>query len=106
MKYQFYQVDVFTDTPFGGNPLAVFISNHGLTHDTMQKIAKEMNLSETTFICSAEKLPADFSIRIFTPEKELPFLPTHPWMKPHHKEFFLERFLQPPQYQPHQLLKP
>ena len=73
MKCQFYQVDVFTDTPFGGNPLAVFINNCGLTNDTMQKIAKEMNLSETTFVFPPEKSPVDYSIRIFTPEKELPF---------------------------------
>ena len=73
MKYSFYQVDVFTSTPFGGNPLAVFMDGDGLTSETMQKIANEMNLSETAFIYPPGKLPADFSIRIFTPEKELPF---------------------------------
>ena len=73
MKYPFYQVDVFTNSPFEGNPLAVFMDAEGLTKKTMQKIAKEMNLSETTFILPPEKLPADNSIPIFTPEKELPF---------------------------------
>ena len=79
MKYQFYQVDVFTNSPFGGNPLAVFMDAEGLTKKTMQKIAKEMNLSETTFILPPGKRPADFSIRIFTPKKELPFAVTPPW---------------------------
>ena len=73
MKYPFYQVDVFTHHPFGGNPLAVFMDAKGLSNETMQKIAKEMNLSETSFILPPGDLPADFSIRIFTPEKELPF---------------------------------
>ena len=73
MKYLFYQVDVFSNCPLGGNPLVVFMEAEGLTSETMQKIAKEMNLSETTFILSPGKLPVGFSIRIFTPEKELSF---------------------------------
>ena len=73
MKYPFYQVDVFTDTPLGGNPLAVFLEAEDLTKETMQKIAKEMNLSETTFVLPPGDLPADYFIRIFTPLKELPF---------------------------------
>ena len=73
MKYPFFQVDVFTNRPFGGNPLAVIMGAEGLTSETMQKIAKEMNLSEITFILPPGKFPADFSIRIFTPEKELSF---------------------------------
>ncbi len=71
MKYTFYQVDVFTSSPLGGNPLAVF--PEGLDDVTMQKIAREMNLSETTFVFPHGNLPVDYMIRIFTPEKELPF---------------------------------
>ena len=73
MKYLFFQIDVFSKVPFGGNPLAVIIDGEGLSTMTMQNIAKEMNLSETTFVFPADQLLADFSIRIFTPEKELPF---------------------------------
>ena len=73
MKCSFYQVDVFTNIPFGGNPLAVVFDVEELTTNTMQKVAREMNLSETTFVSPPGNLPADFSIRIFTPKKELPF---------------------------------
>ena len=47
---RFIQVDVFTDTPFSGNPLAVILDGQGLTGEQMQAIAREMNLSETTFV--------------------------------------------------------
>ena len=73
MRCSFYQVDVFTNIPFGGNPLAVVFDIEGLTSNTMQNIAREMNLSETTFVSPPGNLPVDFCIRIFTPEKELPF---------------------------------
>ena len=73
MKYTFYQVDVFTSSPLGGNPLAVFPEAEGLDGATMQKIAREMNLSETTFVLPHGNLPVDYTVRIFTPEKELPF---------------------------------
>ena len=73
MNCSFYQVDVFTEVPFGGNPLAVVFNSEELTDDSMQKIAREMNLSETAFVLPPGKLPVDFSVRIFTPEKELPF---------------------------------
>ena len=74
--YQFTQVDVFTQTPLAGNPLAIFPNAHGLSDAEMQALAREMNLSETTFI-----LPRDADIetregkkvRIFTVETELPF---------------------------------
>jgi len=69
----FYQVDVFTDRPFGGNPLAVFPDPVGLDTAQMQRIAREMNLSETTFVFPPENPNADFKVRIFTPEAELPF---------------------------------
>ena len=75
--YQFFQVDVFTDKPFGGNPLAVFPDAEGLSDQEMQKLAKEMNLSETTFVLPPTDAKADFKVRIFTPAKEVP-LAGHP----------------------------
>jgi len=72
-EYRFIQVDVFTDTPFGGNPLAVFPDAQGLTGDEMQRLAKEMNLSETTFVLPPQEPEADFKVRIFTPASELAF---------------------------------
>jgi trans-2,3-dihydro-3-hydroxyanthranilate isomerase len=72
-KYHFYQVDVFTDRAFGGNPLAVFPDASGLETAQMQQIALEMNLSETTFVFPPEDPTADFKVRIFTPGGELPF---------------------------------
>jgi trans-2,3-dihydro-3-hydroxyanthranilate isomerase len=72
-RYSFYQVDVFTDQPFGGNPLAVFPDASGLDAAQMQRIAQEMNLSETTFVFPPEQAGADFKVRIFTPGAELPF---------------------------------
>jgi len=76
-EYRFIQVDVFTGTPFGGNPLAVFPDAEGLSDEEMQKLALEMNLSETTFVlpplANAAGAVADFKVRIFTPAAELPF---------------------------------
>jgi trans-2,3-dihydro-3-hydroxyanthranilate isomerase len=72
-EYRFIQVDVFTDRPFGGNPLAVFPEAEGLTTEEMQHIAREMNLSETTFVLPPQAPGADFKVRIFTPAVELPF---------------------------------
>jgi len=73
MEYEFKQVDVFTDQPLEGNPLAVFVDGSGLDPATMLKIAREMNLSETTFILPASDAEADFDLKIFTPAAELPF---------------------------------
>jgi len=73
MGRKFFQVDVFTDRAFGGNPLAVFPDPEGLKEPDHQSIAREMNLSETTFIYPPESLGADHKIRIFTPGKEIPF---------------------------------
>lgn len=73
MKLPFYQVDVFTEERFGGNPLAVFLDADGLDDATMQKIAREMNLSETTFVCKSTQPDAAARVRIFTPGQELPF---------------------------------
>jgi trans-2,3-dihydro-3-hydroxyanthranilate isomerase len=72
-EYRFIQVDVFTDRPFGGNPLAVFPEAEGLTTEEMQRLAREMNLSETTFVLPPQVPEADFKVRIFTPVTELPF---------------------------------
>src|SRR6266487_2722920 len=52
--YEFVQVDVFTQTPLAGNPLAIFPDAQGLTDDEMQALAREMNLSETTFILARD----------------------------------------------------
>ncbi len=72
MKYHFTLVDVFTDKPFSGNQLAVFTKPAGLSTPQMQKIAKEFNFSETTFVFPPESKGADYRVRIFTPHKELP----------------------------------
>ncbi len=68
----FYQVDVFTEKPFAGNALAVFPACEGLTAAQMQSIAREMNLSETTFVMPPQA-GGDARVRIFTPAVELPF---------------------------------
>jgi predicted PhzF superfamily epimerase YddE/YHI9 len=73
MPYRFYQVDVFTDKMFGGNPLAVFPDAEGLTEAEMQALANEMNLSETTFVFAPDDHEDLASVRIFTPGTELPF---------------------------------
>jgi trans-2,3-dihydro-3-hydroxyanthranilate isomerase len=70
---RFVQVDVFTDTPFCGNPLAVILDGQGLTGEQMQAIAREMNLSETTFVLPSTDPAAHAKVRIFTPQLELPF---------------------------------
>jgi len=71
-SYRFLQFDVFTEHLFGGNQLAVFLDGRGLSSETMQAIAKEMNFSETTFVLPAETPGTDFRLRIFTPGNELP----------------------------------
>jgi PhzF family phenazine biosynthesis protein len=68
---RFKQVDVFTDRPFLGNPVAVVIGAEKLDAATMQRIACWTNLSETTFLLKSEV--ADYRLRIFTPRQELPF---------------------------------
>jgi PhzF family phenazine biosynthesis protein len=68
---RFKQVDVFTDRPFLGNPVAVVIGAEALDTPTMQRIACWTNLSETTFLLESRK--ADYRLRIFTPRQELPF---------------------------------
>lgn len=70
-QLRFKQVDVFTDRPFLGNPVAVVIGGQDLDAAAMQAIACWTNLSETTFLLKSSK--ADYRLRIFTPKHELPF---------------------------------
>jgi len=73
-KARYVRVDVFASRPFGGNPLAVFPEAAGLTAREMQLLAKEMNLSETTFVLPPTKgSNADFRVRIFVPDMEIPY---------------------------------
>jgi trans-2,3-dihydro-3-hydroxyanthranilate isomerase len=72
-KLRFVTCDVFTDRPFGGNPLAVFPGVAGLDTATMQAIAREFNFSETTFVEAATKPGCTCKVRIFTPRNELAF---------------------------------
>jgi trans-2,3-dihydro-3-hydroxyanthranilate isomerase len=71
-SYRYLHYDVFTDHLFGGNQLAVFLDGRGLSAETMQAIAKEMNFSETTFVLPPESAGTDVRMRIFTPGQELP----------------------------------
>lgn len=64
--------DVFTETPLEGNPVAVFLDADGIPAERMQRIARELNLSETTFVLPAQR-DGDVRVRIFTPVNELPF---------------------------------
>ncbi|MEH0937497.1 PhzF family phenazine biosynthesis protein [Micromonospora psammae] len=66
-------VDVFTDRPFAGNPLAVLFGAEGLATEQMQALAREFNLSETVFVLPATQVGATYRARIFTPVAELPF---------------------------------
>lgn len=71
--YPFVTLDVFTDTRFGGNPLAVFTDARGLTSEQMQALAAEMNLSETTFILPPKDPANTAQVRIFNRTAEMPF---------------------------------
>jgi trans-2,3-dihydro-3-hydroxyanthranilate isomerase len=73
MKYDFTTVDVFTDRPFGGNPLAVVTNAEGLASEQMQAIAAEFNLAETTFVLPPKQPAHTAQVRIFTPRAEMPF---------------------------------
>ena len=73
MTRQFRQVDVFTDTPYLGNPVAVVLGADGLSTEQMQLFARWTNLSETTFVLAPRADGADYLVRIFTPTGELPF---------------------------------
>jgi len=80
-------VDVFTDTPYLGNPVAVVLGADGLSTEQMQLFARWTNLSETTFVLAPQASEADYLVRIFTPTGELPFAghPTlgtcHAWLE-------------------------
>ena len=84
---QFRQVDVFTDTPYLGNPLAVVLGADGVSDEQMRQFANWTNLSETTFVLPPHADGADYRVRIFTPTSELPFAghPTlgtcHAWLE-------------------------
>ena len=69
----FAQIDVFTDTPGYGNPVAVVLDGSGLDDAAMQRFARWTNLSETTFVLPPTEPAADYALRIFTPGGELPF---------------------------------
>ncbi|HIH00929.1 TPA: PhzF family phenazine biosynthesis protein [Thermoplasmata archaeon] len=74
MKHaDFVRVDVFAKKPFQGNPLAVFPDARGLSSRDMQALAREMNLSETTFALPPRNRSADARVRIFTPDAEIPY---------------------------------
>ena len=86
---EFAQVDVFSTTPYRGNPVAVVLDGDGLTTEQMQRFANWTNLSETTFVLPPTAPGADYRVRIFTPTAELPFAghPTigtcHAWLSGH-----------------------
>lgn len=69
----FAQVDVFTSVPTKGNPVAVVLEGEGLSDAEMQAFAHWTNLSETTFVLPPTEAGADYRVRIFTPQSELPF---------------------------------
>jgi len=83
----FQQVDVFSDVPFKGNPVAVVLGADGMSTEAMQGFTIWMNLSETTFLLKPTDPVADYRVRIFTPAEELPFAghPTlgscHAWLR-------------------------
>jgi PhzF family phenazine biosynthesis protein len=83
----FHQVDVFSDRPYRGNPLAVVVNAEGLSTETMQHFANWTNLSETTFLLPPTDPRADYRVRIFTGSEEFPFAghPTlgsaHTWLQ-------------------------
>ncbi len=72
MTHAYYVCDVFTDQPYAGNPLAVVPDATGLSDQRMQQIAREFNLSETTFVLPSDT-PGRWRVRIFTPAFEVPF---------------------------------
>jgi trans-2,3-dihydro-3-hydroxyanthranilate isomerase len=73
MGFDFVLVDVFSDQAFGGNQLAVFPDATGIDDETMQRLAREFNFSETTFVLPPTDPSCTCRVRIFTPNQELPF---------------------------------
>jgi PhzF family phenazine biosynthesis protein len=96
----FKQIDVFTSTPYLGNPVAVVLQGDGLSDAEMTRFARWTNLSETTFVLPPVNTSADYRLRIFTPGSELPFAghPTlgscHAWLEagwqPKNKDFIVQ----------------
>jgi PhzF family phenazine biosynthesis protein len=86
MQRPYLELDVFTDQPYRGNPLAVVVEAEGLSDDEMARFANWTNFSETTFLLPPTDPGADYRVRIFTPSFELPFAghPTlgtcHAWL--------------------------
>jgi PhzF family phenazine biosynthesis protein len=86
VNHRFQLVDVFNEHPFSGNPLAVIFDADDLTTEAMQQITRWLNLSETAFLLSPVSSDADYRVRIFTPDREMPFAghPTlgscHAWL--------------------------
>jgi PhzF family phenazine biosynthesis protein len=85
-SYPFQMIDVFGEGAFAGNPLAVITTPHDLDLETMQRVTRWLNLSETTFLLPPTDAAADYRVRIFTLDRELPFAghPTlgtcHAWL--------------------------
>jgi trans-2,3-dihydro-3-hydroxyanthranilate isomerase len=73
MRRAYYTLDVFTDQPLAGNALAVVLDSQGLDDARMQKIAREFNLAETVFVFDPRDAVNSAALRIFTPQRELPF---------------------------------
>ncbi len=101
MDHRFQIVDVFGKQDFSGNPLAVVFDADGMTADLMQRITRWLNLSETAFLLAPSASEADYRVRIFTLERELPFAghPTlgscHAWLtggasRPKHESVFVQ----------------
>ena len=86
-KRAFQQVDVFSEAPLKGNPVAVVLGADGMSTEAMQDFTRWMNLSESTFLLEPTDPSADYKVRIFTPAEELPFAghPTlgscHAWLR-------------------------
>src|SRR4051812_19661522 len=72
MPLSYLHYDVFTNEPLAGNQLAVFTDGRGLDTARMQRLAREMNFSESTFILPSEHAGTDIRMRIFTPYNEMP----------------------------------
>ena len=73
MAHHFYIVDVFAERPYSGNPLAVVVGAEALPDETMQRLAAEVNYSETTFVTTEPEEDGGYRVRIFTPAREIAF---------------------------------
>ncbi|HUL62143.1 MAG TPA: PhzF family phenazine biosynthesis isomerase, partial [Methanocella sp.] len=73
VRHPFHILDVFAEEQYAGNQLAVVRNAGDIAGETMQRIAREMHFSETTFVLSDEPKDGGYDVRIFTPDEELPF---------------------------------